>query len=151
MNGDKVATETIRLDQMRVSETMYLKADPEIGTNFTSTAELIHEYQIDYDRLKLGIEAYVLQEHLAEDFYEGSREYVVHHSWWDMFKDTYATRWWATWFVRKHLPKFDMHPMKIRIKVDRYLNYPEANIQMPALGRPYPYERITRLEDRDET
>ncbi len=135
---------------MQVGETFRIKNDPEIGSNFASTMDLFHEYEIDFNTIKAGITAYVLQEHLAEDYYEGAKQYVVPHSWWDMFKETYATRWWMTWFVRKHLPKFDTHWLKVRVKVDRYANYPQANVHFEALGRVYPYEKLTRLDVSDE-
>lgn len=105
------------------------------------------DYDVDFGQWIVRLETSVLSEHLAEDYYEVESYYATPRTWWDMFKETYATRWWFYWYSKRWgAPHYEQHTLRNRIKVDRYVNYPEANIiPDPRLGRTYPYERITPL------
>lgn len=96
-------------------------------------------------RRRVELEAYVLTEHLAEDKYVEHGSYSVAKTWWDLFKLTYQYTWWLSWLVNKFPVKFEHHKIDIGVEVERFATYPEADLPIPNLGRPVPYERVRYL------
>jgi hypothetical protein len=131
-----VVTEKKTLQPLRVGNSFFV--DTEIDDS--------HVLALEMGRRRVQMEAYVLQEHLADDYYDGqSDEYAFPKTWWDHFKETYGDRWWLRWWYKRHGAQYDHKSFPVRVKVERYANYPEADITIPRLGRPVPYETTRRL------
>lgn len=139
-------TEKKTLEPMRVGSTFAV--DVKLMDELTpGDRQAAMDYELERQRVELS--AYVLREHLAEDTYTDSKMYSIHATWWDMLKDTYANTWWLGWLVKRRPANFEYHNIKVGVRVDRYASYPEADIALPSLGRPVPYECITRLTHQE--
>lgn len=129
-----------------------------VGRTFAIETKLLDELTpgdrqaaMDYElqRQRVALEVYVLSEKLAEDVYTDKKSYSTPKTWWDMFKVTYAMTWWLGWLVRRWPAEFDYHWFEVGVRIERYAQYPEANISLPDLGRPVRYERMAPLSFRE--
>jgi len=129
-----------------------------VGSSFVIDTKLHDELTpgdrqaaMDYElgRRRVSLEAYVLSDKLADDTYTDTKRYSTPKTWWDMFKMTYQLTWWLGWFVEKFPVKYDYHDFSVGVQVERYAQYPEADIALPSLGRPVKYERIRHLSHRE--
>ena len=88
------------------------------------------------DQLVHQLTAYVLSDHLVGDTYT--------------FTTTAPSSWWQH-FKRDHLPTVSKwRPVKHtttthKVTLDRYATYPEAQVNLPELGRPR-YVEVTTYE-----
>ena len=130
-----LVVETKTLQQLRV------------GSSFRIRTELINDDALAFEMKAQGVklEAFVLQEHLADDHYEEILEVTQPKTWWDHFKIDHLDSWWGRWLNTHFPPEYDSQLHLVRVKVERYANYPEADIEIPGLGRPVPYEKLRRL------
>lgn len=129
-----------------------------VGTTFAIETKLMDELSpgdrqaamdFELNRQRVKMEAYVLSDRLSDEEYFDTKRYSTPKTWWDMFKDTYALTWWLAWFVSRRPAQFNHHNFSVGVRVERFAQYPEANISLPGLGRPVRYERITRLTHRE--
>lgn len=139
-------TEQKKLEQLRVGTSFVINVR-ELDALEPGNRRAAMDYELGRKRVEL--ESYVLGEKLAEDTYTDKKSYSTPKTWWDMFKVTYAMTWWLGWLVRRWPAKFEYHWFSVGVTVERFANYPEADIPLPSLGRPVPYERITRLTHRE--
>jgi hypothetical protein len=139
------------LERMTFYRRQRLERDMEevLGEFSANTFTAGVDYDILYDDIILRFEAEVLSERLADDYYEETAYYATPRTWWDMFKETYANRWWFNWYSKRWgAPHFDQHSVTVKVKVERFLKYPHADITPdPRLGRAIPYERLERVYD----
>lgn len=120
-----------------------------VGHSFVSsmTEEVDKLAQLERGKQVHRLEAYVLQEHLADDIYVDSTKYTTPATWWDHFKETFQTSWWLGWLVKRRPAKYDHHVVHCGVQVERYASYPEADVAVPQLGRPVPFENVRRLTE----
>jgi hypothetical protein len=116
-----------------------------VGHSFRSMMHTDVDLDVDRGQQVHRLESFVLQEHLADDVYIDMHPYTVPKTWWDMFKLTFASTWWLGWLVKRRPAQFDRHVVKSAVKVERYASYPEADVAIPQLGRPLPFESVRRL------
>lgn len=104
------------------------------------------DYDIVYNDLILRFETDVLSEHLVDNIYETTHHVRTPYSWWDMLVHTSREKWWGKILNKYYTPKWFDEYYPVRVKVERYLKYPQANIKPdPRLGRAIPFERLERL------
>jgi len=118
-----------------------------VGSSFVSSMrEEVDPYvQLEKDRQVHRLEAMVLQEHLADDHYEEILVVTQPKTWWDHFKIDHLDSWWGRW-LNTHFPsEYNSENHLVRVKIERYASYPEADVAVPQLGRPIPFETLKRL------
>jgi len=120
-----------------------------VGHSFRSKMHTEVDLDLERDEQIHRLESFVLQEHLADDIYIDAHPYTTPKTWWDMFKLTFAATWWLGWLVKRRPAQFERHVVKSAVKVERYASYPEANIDVPQLGRPIPFESVRRLTEEE--
>lgn len=129
-----------------------------VGSSFAIETKLMDELTpgdrqaaMDFElkRQRVRLETHILSEKLAEETYTDKKSYSTPKTWWDMFKMTYAMTWWLGWLVRKWPAEFDYHWFEVGVNVERFVQYPESDLPVPSLGRPIPYERVTRLTHQE--
>jgi hypothetical protein len=88
----------------------------------------------DYLRgvLVAEVQAFVLRDHIAADYFEDHVEEPT--TWWQMWKRDHA----PVWFLRRF--PVDYWTRTVRVRVDRYLSYPDAALPVREFGQPYIYE-----------
>ena len=118
-----------------------------VGSSFmTSMSEEVDQYtHLEKDRQVHRLEAFVLREHLADDFYEEVLVVTQPKTWWDHFKIDFQHTWWGRFLYNHFPPEFTHDNHMVRVKVERYASYPEADVAIPQLGRPIPFEQLKRL------
>lgn len=125
-----------------------------VGSSFMVKTEIDDSSALAFemDARKINLEAYVLQEHLADEYFEETVHVRSPYSWWDMLVNTKRETWWGKWLHKWYTVKFFDEFYPVKVKVERFANYPEADIAVPSLGRPVPYESLRRLRpDEIET
>lgn len=103
------------------------------------------DYDIDFNLIVHRFETDILTEHLASELYIGQTEFGYPRSTWQMFKTTHVESWWLGWLVRRRPVELHYEVKDVKIKVDRYLKYPEAKVEFKDLGHPIPYETIKEI------
>lgn len=129
------------LTQQRVSTTW------RTGPAFQQTINYEEIMGLEFKDRIHQLEAYVLSEHLADDYYEDTFYYDTPKSMWQMFKFLHAASWWLGWLVKRWPVKNNTTSLKTAVQVGRYVNYPEAHIAIKGLGHPFLYETMRPLED----
>lgn len=89
--------------------------------------------------LVADLTAYVLADHLPPVSVRETADVdmVRPATWWDHAKLTYAPRWWAGWWVRRHPARIVTVPHRLTVVVDlhRFRTYPQADVDLsPELG-----------------
>lgn len=117
---------------------------------------LWREHQISYFEAAFGdlvvqLESFVLQDKLPpkaleEVFYiEGSRYPVT---WWDHFKVTKLEqgRWYWRWLGKLKEPQLERETFtrNVRVNLERWVSYPEAQVVGPEFGKAYRGYTLTR-------
>lgn len=130
--------------QDRIFTTVEKKLDV---TRFHKSFKVEHNqaFDIDYNQVRHLFETDILTEHLASDFYYGSADFKYPATTWQMYKMTHADSWWLGWLVRRRPVRWQEQYQTVKIKVDRYLKYPEATIEFKQLGHPIPYETVQEI------
>lgn len=134
------------LERQRFHKSMRVKNDEAVlGLFAVDSMEGEVEYDIDFNEWIVRMEMDVLAEHLADHYYEETLILSAPKSWWDHFKATYQDRWWIRWWCAKHPAQETRTSHKVKVKVERWVKYPEANETLPRLGRAIPYEKLERI------
>lgn len=109
----------------------------QIGMQYVaSTAVFETQPEHLWNQVVLRMRAFVLRDHVASDTYEESVR--VPATWWQMWKLDHAPAW-----LRRHLNPVEYESLSVKVKVDRYLAYPDAAIRTPDMGKAYIYEQVT--------
>lgn len=116
-----------------------------IGLTIRQNLSHTEEFDVDHNEIIHIFESSLLREHLATDHYQGDTAYQWPATTWQMFKATHADSWWLGWLVRRHPVRMRKETRMVVIRVDRYAAYPEADVPLKDLGRPFPYEELKRL------
>ena len=96
--------------------------------------------------LEHRLSAYVLADHLASDTFTAYTSSEWPDSTWQMFKSRHAGSWWLGWLVRRRPTRLHTERQSVAVEVKRYLAYPEANLDLPELGRPVIFEQVRQLD-----
>jgi hypothetical protein len=119
------------------------------GPNFRDSIEYHEMMDLAVDEHIHRLEAMVLSEHLADDYYDRTLDLDTPKSTWQMFKMLHATSWWLGWLVNRWPVKYNTTHHRCVVKVGRYVNYPEAHVPIRNLGHPYLYEDVRALTDEE--
>lgn len=107
--------------------------------------EISEDYDIDFDVMRYLVSEQVAVEHLAEDEEKMVVEHKVPASTWQMFKQTHQNSWWMGWLVTRH-PVVEATSYEwIKVRVSRYLKYPDVTVSVSGQGKPVIHEFVTRL------
>lgn len=146
MAETEIHTETKTLEAMRVGSSFVIDVK---HMDRLTPGDRQSAMDFELDRQRVSLEAYVLSDKLADDTYTQTKRYSTPKTWWDMFKLTYQLTWWLGWFVDKFPVKYEYHDFSVGVQVERFAQYPEADIALPSLGRPVKYERMRYLSPKE--
>ena len=116
-----------------------------VGCNFRTQidyTQTLDQLASEVVEIKHRFEANILADKLAEDEHSHTVTVPVPLSTWQMFKKMHYDAWWLAWLVDRYPVKMSYEYRQVTVKVDRYLAYPEAALQIPELGRPVIHEVV---------
>lgn len=121
--------------------------------SFTVRSMNFREEDLRYDLFSdmvYKLEAYVLQDKLPPKTVEKTLEITLPKTpdtWWDLFKAVKLNenKWYWRWLDRLKTPKFSVRTREVKMKVDleRWVSYPEAQNIPETFGRQYRGYNIT--------
>jgi hypothetical protein len=116
-----------------------------VGSTLRQSMQVNVEEDFVRQELIQRITAYVLSDHLAADEFTAYTTATWPATTWQMFKSCHAGSWWLGWLVRRRPVRLHTERQQVAVQVDRYLNYPEANLALPSLGTPVVFERAMQI------
>lgn len=127
-------------DQRVVLERLKVGAQQRVSNEFPtmmSSAQWSAEQDRIRDQMVIRLTAHVLAEQLPPQTTDHHISFTTNHqrfaTWWDMFKSTYAERWWMRW--RHWDVRFVAVPVPVErtvtVRVRDHWTYPTARIALP--------------------
>lgn len=95
---------------------------------------------LELNGMTAKLTAKVLAEQLPPEHVERAEtvSFSYPDGWWQMFRDTYRSRWWMRWSLARWPVRTRTYQQTVRFTLDlrRYWLYPHANVPLPNLGDP---------------
>jgi hypothetical protein len=143
--ADRLTREAAERLRPRDPDRHAVQPDP-YGTNIRATVDDDFISGRLVARLQTRIAAEILPPQRVPHRWTGEHDFVLtstmprHASWWQFFKDTYRSRWWAAWLVRRHPVRYvdvDVHIRETRVcahdvtvEVGAAWTYPQAPLYL---------------------
>lgn len=101
-----------------------------VGATFLESMrmEVLQDFMGD---MILKLRAEVLADKLPPEWVHESKIARVPLSWWDHWKQAHESSWWAGWFARWRGHRTREIELEVRVDLQRFWAYPQANIALP--------------------
>lgn len=124
---------------------MFRIPESELGEFAKSSYRVDTDYDVDFAMMRLRLETTILKEPLGRESITRTGEIQVPATWWQHYKETMSDDIVARWIRRRWPVQYKIERKTFHFIVEHAAIYPEANIAMPALGRPIPYHVLKEI------
>lgn len=123
----------------------YIPPEPSLGAYANSAMEVRQDFDSTLMRMRAELAAYILKEPLGHSTEVRYYDIDEPASWFQHLKMGWKDDFVSRWLLKRWPIKYKTKYVKAEFRIEHAAIYPEANIAVPALGRPIPYHVIKEI------